>query len=145
MVKYVLFETAFGYALFERLQSEEIGAKLEQIQESVEDLVKFGKIVKLKAFAPFKNAVHALENANDISEGVVNEHLKAFLEMNLPKPGKKSSNMVLGVVDKSLAGSIQSELGYECETSELVLELVRGIRLHSDKLLSQVKDSELEK
>ncbi|CAI2176794.1 16716_t:CDS:2, partial [Funneliformis geosporum] len=38
------------------------------------------------------------------------------------------------VVDKSLAGSIQSKLGYEC-----------GIRLHSDKLLSQVKDSELEK
>ncbi|CAG8620093.1 9687_t:CDS:2, partial [Funneliformis mosseae] len=148
MVNYVLFETAFGYALFERLQSEEIGAKLEQIQESVEDLVKFGKIVKLKAFAPFKNAVHALENANDISEGVVNDHLKAFLEMNLPKPGKKkkrSVNIVLGVVDKSLAGSIKSELGYECETSELVLELVRGIRLHSDKLLSQVKDSELEK
>jgi nucleolar protein 56 len=65
----VLFETPFGYALFERLQGEEIGAKLEQVQESVEDLVKFGKTVKLKAIAPFKNAVHALENTNDISEG----------------------------------------------------------------------------
>ena len=68
-MNYVLFETALGYALFERLQSEEIGAKLEQVQKSVEDLVKFGKIVKLRAFRPFKNAAHALENANDISEG----------------------------------------------------------------------------
>src|SRR5688500_18694704 len=64
--------------------------------------------------------------------------------MNLPRPGKKNT-MTLGVVDKNLAGSIKSELGYNCETSELVLELVRGIRLHSDKLLNQVKDNDLEK
>jgi nucleolar protein 56 len=62
--------------------------------------------------------------------------------MNLSKYKK---NVVLGVVDKTLAGSIKSELGYECESSELVLELVRGIRLHSDKLLNQVKDSDLVK
>lgn len=68
-MNFVLFETPFGYALFERLQSEEIGVKLEQVQKSVEDLVKFGKTIKLKAIAPFKNAAHALENANDISEG----------------------------------------------------------------------------
>ncbi|CAG8433720.1 10420_t:CDS:2 [Diversispora eburnea] len=144
MVNYLLFETAFGYALFEVLQTEEIGSKLERVQKVIEDLVKFGKTVKLKSFVPFKSAVHALENANDISEGVVNEHLKAFLEMNLPRPGKKKK-FVLGVSDKNLAGSIKSELGYECETSEIVLELVRGIRLHADKLLHQVKEGELVK
>ncbi len=31
--------------------------------------VRFGKIVKLKSFVPFKDAVSALENANDVSEG----------------------------------------------------------------------------
>ncbi|RHZ45267.1 hypothetical protein Glove_682g23 [Diversispora epigaea] len=144
MVNYLLFETAFGYALFEVLQTEEIGSKLERVQKVIEDLVKFGKTVKLKSFVPFKSAVHALENANDISEGVVNEHLKAFLEMNLPRPGKKNK-FVLGVSDKNLAGSIKSELGYECETSEIVLELVRGVRLHADKLLHQVKEGELVK
>lgn len=64
-----MFETASGYALFERLQSEEIGSKLEQVQKSVLDLTKFGQMVKLKSFAPFKNAADALENVNDISEG----------------------------------------------------------------------------
>ncbi|CAJ0649204.1 9882_t:CDS:2, partial [Entrophospora sp. SA101] len=143
-VNYILFETAFGYALFEVLETEEIGSKLEEVQKATEDLVKFGKLVKLKSFSPFRNAVHALENTNDISEGVVNDFLKAFLEMNLPKP-KKKKNIVLGIIDKSLAGSIKTELGYNCETGELVLELIRGIRLHADKLLSQVKGGELHK
>ncbi|CAG8523379.1 4891_t:CDS:2, partial [Acaulospora morrowiae] len=142
MVNYVLFEIACGYSLFECLQAEEIGSKLEQVQKAVQDLAKFGKIVKLKSFVPFKGSVHALENANDISEGVVNEHLKSFLDLNLPKPGKKSK-VVLGVIDKNLAGAIKSELGHDCETSEIVLELVRGIRLHADKLLNQVKEGEI--
>lgn len=55
--------------MFERVQSEEIGAKLEQVQATVTDLAKFGKMVKLKSFAPFKSAADALENANDVSEG----------------------------------------------------------------------------
>jgi nucleolar protein 56 len=68
-VNYVLFETASGYALFERLQSEEIGAKLAQVQDTVTDLAKFGQMIKLKSFSPFKSAADALENANDVSEG----------------------------------------------------------------------------
>ncbi|RGB30229.1 hypothetical protein C1646_628128, partial [Rhizophagus diaphanus] len=145
-VNFVLFETPFGYALFERLQSEEIGVKLEQVQKSVEDLVKFGKTIKLKAIAPFKNAAHALENANDISEGVVNDYLKEFLTLNLSQPGLKKNSIILGIADKSLAGSIKTELGYNCDYGELVIELLRGIRLHSDKMLSQlIKDNDLEK
>ncbi|CAG8686596.1 8274_t:CDS:2, partial [Ambispora leptoticha] len=148
MVNYVLFETASGYALFEVLQVEEIGAKLENVQRAVEDLAQFGKMVKLKSFVPFKNSADALENANDISEGVVNAHLQAFLEMNLPKSKskkKKAKQVVLGVVDKNLASSIVTQLGCECDTSELVLELVRGIRLHADKLLKDMKGGDLEK
>jgi nucleolar protein 56 len=65
-----LFETASGYTLFERLQSEEIGSKLEQVQSAVTDLAKFNQMVKLKSFTPFKSAADALENANDVSEGI---------------------------------------------------------------------------
>ncbi|KAI9301006.1 hypothetical protein BJ944DRAFT_272122 [Cunninghamella echinulata] len=144
MVNYVLFETASGYALFERLQSEEIGSKLEQVQNNVLDLTKFGQIIKLKSFSPFKSAADALENANDVSEGIVNDSLKAFLELNLPKGGKKSK-VELGVADRNLAGSIKSELGIECSNDEVVQELVRGIRLWADKLLSQLKEGDLEK
>ncbi|RUS14282.1 hypothetical protein BC937DRAFT_94057 [Endogone sp. FLAS-F59071] len=144
MVNYVLFETASGYALFERVQSEEIGAKLEEVQKTVLDLARFGKMIKLKSFAPFKSAAHALENANDVSEGVVNDHLKAFLEMNLPKPSKKVK-VELGVSERNLAGSIKAVLGYDCQTNDMVQELVRGIRLHADKLLRQLKEGDLER
>jgi hypothetical protein len=76
--------------------------------------------------------------------GIMNDHLKAFLEMNLPKPGKKSK-VVLGVTEKSLAGSIKDGLGYECDASEIVLDLVRGVRLFGDKLLKQLKEGDLER
>ncbi|KAF8951110.1 hypothetical protein BGZ52_000257, partial [Haplosporangium bisporale] len=144
LVNYFLYESSSGYALFERLESEEIGSKLADVAAAASDLTKFGKMVKLKSFAPFKSAAHALENMNDVSEGIMNDHLKAFLEMNLPKPGKKSK-VVLGVTEKSLAGSIKEGLGYDVDASEIVLDLVRGVRLFGDKLLKQLKEGDLER
>lgn len=76
--------------------------------------------------------------------GICNETLKSFLEMNLPKPGKKST-VVLGFGEKNLAGAVKAETGFECESSELALELIRGVRLHADKLLRQLKEGDLEK
>jgi nucleolar protein 56 len=67
---HLLFETASGYALFKVKDYEEIAAKSKDAQESIEDLHKFGKMVELLSFAPFKNAADALGNANDISEGM---------------------------------------------------------------------------
>ena len=69
MATHLLFESASGYAVFEVKQHEEIGAKTEAVQKSILDLAKFGKMVSLVSFSPFKSAAHALENANDISEG----------------------------------------------------------------------------
>lgn len=69
MASHILFESASGYAIFEVKQYEEIGASTKEVQDSVQDLAKFGKMVSLMSFAPFKSAAHALENANDISEG----------------------------------------------------------------------------
>ena len=69
MATHLLFESASGYAVFEVKQHEEIGAKTKEVQGSILDLAKFGKMVSLVSFSPFKSAAHALENANDISEG----------------------------------------------------------------------------
>ena len=69
MATHILFESASGYAVFEVKQHEEIGAKTKTVQESIGDLSKFGKMVSLLSFLPFKSAAHALENANDVSEG----------------------------------------------------------------------------
>ncbi|KAJ3226511.1 snoRNP complex protein nop56 [Chytriomyces hyalinus] len=138
---FVLFESASGYALFERIQSEEIGQELEEVQKAALDLAKFGRYIKLKSFAPFKSAAHALENIMDVTEGIVNDHLKSFLELNLPKPGKKNAAQ-LGVGEKTLAGQIKSILGYDCVSNETVTELIRGLRLHGDKMLRQLKEGD---
>lgn len=45
------------------------------------------QVVKLTSFAPFKNAAHALDEVNAISEAVLTDDLKNFLEINLPKVG----------------------------------------------------------
>ncbi|KAJ3125305.1 snoRNP complex protein nop56 [Nowakowskiella sp. JEL0407] len=135
---FVLLEVASGYALFERLEAEEIGLQVDTVQKSMTDFSKFGKIVKLKGFFPFKNAAHALENMMDVSEGIVNEHLRTFLELQMPKASKKSKPQ-LGVCHATLAGSIKVDLGYDCltpETNEIVMELLRGVRVHADKFLS---------
>ena len=48
---------------------------------------------------PFESAEDALENCNDISEGVLSKMLKLFLEVNLPSAKKlKDSTITLGVV-----------------------------------------------
>lgn len=67
----LLFELSAGYALFDVVKSEEIGAGTEAAQESITDLARFSKIVKYKAFLPFTSAEVALENMNAVSEGTV--------------------------------------------------------------------------
>ncbi|CAE6505851.1 unnamed protein product [Rhizoctonia solani] len=144
MVTHVLFESASGYGLFTVKQQEVIGAKTKEVQDSIQDLHKFGKMVELKSFMPFKSAAHALENINDVSEGICNEYLKNMLELNLPKHSKKSP-VVLGVSEKNLAGSIVAALSIECDTSEKSLELIRGVRLHAEKLLKGLETGDVSK
>lgn len=71
-----------------------------------------------------------------------------MLEVNLPKPGKKHK-VTLGVSDKNLAGSIKAAFpGVECETadtSEVVQDMLRGIRQHAPKLLKQLQDGDVER
>jgi nucleolar protein 56 len=79
-----------------------------------------------------------------ISEGIASEFLISFLELNLPKAGK--GKVSIGVSDKILAGNIKSSFPkIECETgdtSEIVQDMLRGLRLHSDKLLKQLREGD---
>ena len=48
---------------------------------------------------PFESAEDALENCNNVSEGILSNTLKLFLEVNLPHVKKiKDSTVVVGVV-----------------------------------------------
>ena len=67
---YLLSESAAGYSLYEVTQSEEIGSRTQEFLKLLTDAQAFRRLVKLVSFVPFKNAAHALENINDISEGM---------------------------------------------------------------------------
>ncbi|MCJ1412414.1 snoRNP complex protein nop56 [Ptychographa xylographoides] len=148
-VDYLLHESSVGYAIFQVVhQADTVGNRLKEVQDSVQDLAKFGKMVKLVSFAPFQGAAQALENANEVSEGIASEYLRSLLEVNLPKAGKKNK-VTLGVSDKNLAGSIKAAFpGLECETgdtSEIVQDMLRGIRQHAPKLLKQLQEGDVER
>uniref|UniRef100_A0A0V0G5W8 Nucleolar protein 56 n=1 Tax=Triatoma dimidiata TaxID=72491 RepID=A0A0V0G5W8_TRIDM len=128
---FVLFEHAAGYGLFRVKEFEEIGMLLPQVESSVPDLKKFNQVVDIKAFIPFKTAAVALENINNISEGLMTEDLQLFLEKNFPKDGKAT----LGVGDQKLAATISDTLGYNCKWTGAIPEIIRGIRLHFSKLV----------
>ncbi|KAH8683517.1 hypothetical protein BGZ61DRAFT_495911 [Ilyonectria robusta] len=149
-IDYALYESPVGYALFKVIhQQDAVGLKLKETQAAGNDLAKFGKMVQLANFTPFRGHVEALENINLVSEGIVSDYLKNVLELNLPKTSGKKSKVVLGVSEKNLAGAIKAEFpGLECETAdtnEIVADVIRGIRLHADKLLSNLKSGDVEK
>ena len=97
----------------------------------------------------YSGHVEALENINLVSEGIVSDYLKNVLELNLPKTSGKKSKIVLGVSEKNLAGGLKAAFpGLECETadtSDVVADVIRGIRLHADKLLKDLKSGDVEK
>jgi nucleolar protein 56 len=143
-VNFVLYELASGYALFEHKQSDEIAHSSAQFQKSIQDLGLFGQMISLVSFLPFKSAADALQQINDISEGLCNDTLKAFLEMNLPA-NKRGKGALLGVSEKNLAGNIKAMTGIQCESSEFVHELTRGIRQHIHKMIKQLDGGNSEK
>jgi len=138
---YVLFEHASGYSLFRVKEFEEIGAFVTQVEQSVLDLSKFNSVVKLIAFAPFTSGLNALDNLNAISEGVVHDDLKLFLDTNLPKPsGKKDKKLQLGVSDPKISSAVNEALGITCTHVGAVPEIVRGIRQHFSSLVKGLTD-----
>ncbi|KAL6657120.1 hypothetical protein ACP70R_004900 [Stipagrostis hirtigluma subsp. patula] len=146
MALYLLFESASGYALFHAYGIDEIGQSVDAVRASVLDLNRFGKAVKLVGFSPFSSAVDALNQCNAISEGIMTDELRNFLEVNLPKvkEGKKAK-FSLGVMEPKVGSHISEATGMPCQSNEFVQELLRGVRLHFDQFIDQLKKSDLEK
>ncbi|CAB3376456.1 Hypothetical predicted protein [Cloeon dipterum] len=131
---YVLYEHAAGYSLFRVKEFEDVGALLPQVEASVTDFGKFSSVVKLVGFTPFKTAVVALENINSISEGVLPDELKLFLETYLPQSSKKGK-VTLGLIEPKLASAITEALNTKCLHTGVVPEITRGIRAHFHNLV----------
>jgi len=146
MALYVLFESASGYALFHAYGMDEIAQNTQAVRDSVVDLNRFGQVVKLVAFSPFSSAMDALNQCNAVSEGIMTDELRNFLELNLPKvkEGKKAK-FSLGVAEPKVGSQISEVTKIPCQSNEFVLEILRGVRLHFDKFIKDLKPTDLDK
>ncbi|KAG0453417.1 hypothetical protein HPP92_024721 [Vanilla planifolia] len=146
MALYLLYESASGYSLFLAHGLDEIGQNVDAVRDSILDLNRFGKVVKLVAFNPFSSALDALNQCNAISEGIMTDELRNFLELNLPKvkEGKKSK-FSLGVSEPKVGSQIFEVSKIPCQFNEFVLELLRGVRLHFERFIKDLKPNDLEK
>jgi nucleolar protein 56 len=100
---YILYESASGYALFEKEEFDEAGGQLSKIQKAINDLQRFTKMVKLAAYQPFTTAEEALENITQITQNKVSNTLKSFLTTHLPATkSSKKQKFLLGVVDPKM-------------------------------------------
>ena len=139
----VLFESASGYALFSVLEGEDVGALVSEVQSGIIDLSRFQRAVKMQAFYPFETAEVALEQINAVSEHILTEELRNFLESNLAK-GKKATKCPLGVIESTLATAIQENLSINCRCDDTIKEIIRGIRNHFVKFVKTLDGGNLE-
>lgn len=134
----VLFEHATGYSMFRVNEYEEIGSMMPQVVKATLSAPLFKEMVKLIAFQPFKNAQTTLESTSAIIEGIIPEDLKLFLGENLPSKEKKRRKIVLGVSDPKIGSAIFEQFSVTCSYTDIVPEVIRGIRHHYDKLVEDI-------
>ncbi|CAJ1404843.1 unnamed protein product [Effrenium voratum] len=140
MTTYLLYESAAGYALFLKKEFEETAENEEEVQNALLDVKKFGKIMGLHAWTPFKDAEDALNQVNAVSAGTPTEELVNFLEMNLPK---KKKSYQLGVYDAELGKALAEQ--FPITHGQSVKELFRGCRLHFNRLVKDLSENDLDK
>lgn len=133
----ILFEHATGYSLFRVNEYEEIGSLMPQVAKASLDAPLFNSMVSFVAFQPFKNAQATLESTEAIVEGRLPEDLRNFLEENLPSKEKKRRKIILGVSEARIGSAITEEFNVTCSFSDVVPEIMRGIRYHYEKLVEE--------
>jgi nucleolar protein 56 len=68
-IDYALFEAPVGYAVFKVVhQADVVSLKTKEGQETANDLSKFGKMIKIVNFSPFR-CVMAYENPPSVVSG----------------------------------------------------------------------------
>lgn len=139
MPLYLLFESSSGYALFERVNAEETNIMDAKVQQSITDLQRFSKIIKLKGFLPFTSAENALMNINAVSEGELTVFLGDWLDISIPD----KKQVTLGLSDPRLGSAIQETRGIQCQSNTLTNELLRGVRMHFVRYIKALKPSDL--
>ena len=72
--------------------------------------------------------------------GIMTEELSNFLSVNLPKvKDPKKAKFSLGVSEPNVGSQISDVTKIPCQCNESVLELLRGVRLHFDRFIKDLK------
>ncbi|XP_071703939.1 uncharacterized protein [Rutidosis leptorrhynchoides] len=132
MTLYLLHVSFSGYALFLAHGVDEIGQNTEAVRKLT--------------FNPFESYYDSLNQCSALSEGQITDKFRKFLELNLPKvkEGKKPE-FSLGVADPKIVSHIYEETNIPCQSNEFIFELIRGVRLHFNTFIQNLKPDELEK
>ncbi|KAL9642594.1 hypothetical protein ABK040_011159 [Willaertia magna] len=128
MPTYILYESALGFALFEKRKLDEVS--LSKIEKQLGEYSRFKEMVSFLAFQPFDTPEHGLENINAISEGLLTDFLINFLENHLRGKTEETDGIKLGVLETKLGGAIQEHFDKKivCFTDDIVFGICRGIQ-----------------
>jgi nucleolar protein 56 len=129
MVRYVLYESSVGYGLFQVQGVDQVEINSPKFQQSITKFEKFSSVCSLKAFYNFATPEIALENQNDIAEGILNHHLQEFLEQNL------GSSDSVAVADTALYNSMEKAVNFKVQKDNFFQEITRAIRNHFPKFI----------
>src|SRR5271168_3177051 len=97
-VDYLLHESSVGYAIFQVVhQADTIGNRLKEVQDASQDLAKFGKMVKVVNFSPYRYASKVCETSVDLTgDTEVLQKLSRisilYLKVSFPNIYDRSSN-----------------------------------------------------
>lgn len=134
---YVLFETAAGFALFKVVKGKKLES-LESLHENFTSGDDANKVVKLKAFAKFKDTKDAMKSIEKLMKGKVSKSLDKFLTKNIVQ---KEIEDELLVAEKKLGNSITEKLGINCKSGKQAEELLRCIRFQMESLVDGIEQS----
>jgi len=127
----VLFETAAGYAVFKLLDEKKL-SEVDNLYQDFQTAEKASEVVKLQMFKKFEDTTEALAAATASIEGKMSKSLKKLLK----KVASKELQEELAVADAKVGNLIQEKFDISCVTSTAVNELMRGIRMQMDSLIT---------
>ncbi|KHN43632.1 Nucleolar protein 56 [Glycine soja] len=124
MALFLLYESASGYALLEAHGLDDIGHNTEAVCNSVSDLNRFGQGCQ----APLLQPLHLRSRRPQTLINLVSLTLYIFC-----------------VSDPKIGCQISELPKIPCQSNEFDSELLRGVRLHFDRFVSDLKSRDLEK
>ncbi|XP_068627771.1 nucleolar protein 56-like isoform X3 [Battus philenor] len=132
---HVLYEHNLGYFIFRVLDYEKLEKFQVLLKKSMSNVQEFSSIVTLTAFECFKSSAVVLENMIAVSENIVSEHLKTFLQKFVVKEKWSRWSITLGVCDQKVGTYISHTLKLPYLHTTPVPDIIKGIQEHFHALV----------